>query len=93
MCGASNEDDEGIDHALYQRQRLEPDGDASAQAARTRAFLVRLSGRQMKCTRPVTFPVLLDSLFKLLTMLETLEHYSLAELKEFAHIAKSQFDL
>lgn len=66
---------------------------ASAQAARTRAFLVRLSGRQMKRTRPVTFPALLDGLFKLLTMLETLEQYSLSELKEFAHIAKNQLNL
>jgi hypothetical protein len=65
----------------------------SEDAARTRSFLVRLSGRQMKRTRPVTFPALLDGLFKLLTMLETLEHYSISELKEFALIAKNQIHL
>jgi len=62
-------------------------------ALRTRLFLVRLSGRQMKRARPVTFPALLDGLFTLFTMLETLEHYSLSDLKAFAHVAKNQFHL
>lgn len=62
-------------------------------AIRTRLFLVRLSGRQMKRARPVTFPALLDGLFTLFTMLETLEHYSLSELKAFAQVAKNQFNL
>lgn len=56
-------------------------------AERTRSFLVRLSGRQMKRTRPVTAPALLDGLYKLFAMLETLHHYSLDDLKEFAHFA------
>lgn len=56
-------------------------------AEQTRAFLVRLSGRQMKASRPVTTPALLDGLFKLLAMLHTLEHYSLQELKAFADTA------
>ena len=60
---------------------------------RTRLFLVRLSWRQMKRARPATFPVLLDGLFTWLTMLETLEHYSLSDLKAFAHVAKNQFSL
>lgn len=59
----------------------------------TRLFLVRLSGRQMKRARPVTFPALLDGLFKLFTMLETLEHYSLSDLQAFAKIAKNQLNL
>lgn len=62
-------------------------------AIQTRLFLVRLSGRQMKRARPVTFPALLDGLFKLFTMLETLEHYSLSELKKFAHIAQTHLNL
>lgn len=62
-------------------------------ALRTRLFLVRLSGRQMKRARPVTFPALLDGLFTLFTMIETLEHYSLSDLKAFAHVAKNQFNL
>lgn len=60
---------------------------------RTRQFLVRLSGRQMKQARPVTFPALLDGLYKLFTMLEALEHYSLSDLKAFAQIAKNQINL
>jgi hypothetical protein len=45
-------------------------------ARQTREFLVRLSGRQMKASRPVTLPALLQGLFMLFTRLETLEHYS-----------------
>jgi Transposase DDE domain len=63
------------------------------EAIQTRLFLVRLSGRQMKRGRPVTFPALLDGLFTLFTMLETLEHYSISELKNFAQIAKHHFNL
>lgn len=62
-------------------------------AIQTRLFLVRLSGRQMKRARPVTFPALLAGLFTLFTMLETLEHYSLSELKNFAQIAKNHLNL
>lgn len=65
----------------------------SEDAIETRLFLVRLSGRQMKRARPVTFPALLDGLFTLFTMLETMEHYSLSELKQFAKIAKKQLNL
>ena len=54
---------------------------------RTREFLVRLSGRQMKPTQPITAPALLDGLFKLFVMLETLQQYSLDELQEFADCA------
>ena len=62
-------------------------------AIRARLFLVRLSGRKTKRARPVTFPALLDGLYKLFTMLETLEHYSLSELKEFAQIARNQINI
>ncbi len=66
---------------------------AGRKPKRTREFLVRLSGRQLKRSRPVTIPALLDGLFKLFTMLATLEHYSLSELKAFAKIAKTQLNL
>jgi len=59
-----------------------------AQQAKT--FLVRLSGRQMKRTRPVTPSALLDGLFKLFVMIETLENYTLEELKRFATFALFQ---
>lgn len=68
-------------------------GALGEDALRTRLFLVRLSGRQMKRARPVTFPALLDGLFTLFTILETLEHYSISDLKAFAHVAKNQFNL
>jgi hypothetical protein len=64
-----------------------------ADALNARTFLVRLSGRQMKRAKPVTLPALLDGLFKLFTMLETLEHYSLSDLQHFARIAKNQLNL
>ncbi|QFY43803.1 hypothetical protein F6R98_15180 [Candidatus Methylospira mobilis] len=43
------------------------------QTVRTREFLVRLSGRQMKRTRPVTAPALLDGLFKSFSLWGRLE--------------------
>lgn len=56
-------------------------------AQQARIFLVRLSGRQMKRTQPVTPSALLDGLFKLFVMIETLENYTLDELKRFARFA------
>lgn len=58
-----------------------------AFAEQARTFLVRLSGRQMKRKHPVTPSALLDGLFKLFMMIETLEHYTLDELKQFAKFA------
>jgi hypothetical protein len=60
-------------------------------AAKTRAFLVRLSGRQTKRIRPVTIPALLAGLFTLFTMIETLRLYSPSQLTEFASIASQSF--
>ncbi|MDR0716737.1 MAG: hypothetical protein LBF50_04890, partial [Azoarcus sp.] len=57
----------------------------SASAKETQAFLARLSGRQMKASRPVTMSALLAGVFMLLAMLETLEHYSPAQLRGFAN--------
>lgn len=57
------------------------------QAQDTAAFLVRLSGRQLKRTRPLTAPALLDGLYKLFTMLDVLEHHSIDQLKAFARTA------
>jgi len=52
-----------------------------------RQLLVRLSGRQMKYGVSFTMPALLAGLWTLLTMLETLEHYTLDELRALAHVA------
>ena len=57
-------------------------------AARTcRAFLVRLSGRQLKRGTTDTAPALLAGLFVFLTMLDTLDEYTPDELRAFARIA------
>ena len=50
-------------------------------------FLVRLSGRQMKRSRPVTAPALLAGLHMLVTTLEVLEQYSPAQLRDYARTA------
>lgn len=47
--------------------------------------LVRLSGRQMKRSRPVTEPALLAGLERLLPVLDLLEHYSLGDLRRIIH--------
>lgn len=62
-----------------------------AQAQHTAAFLVRLSGRQMKRTRPLTAAAVLDGLYKLFAMLEVLEHHSVDQLKAFARTAFPQY--
>lgn len=54
---------------------------------RTREFLIRLSGRQMKRQRPATASALLDGLFKLFAMMELLEHHPPDTLREFAQTA------
>ena len=50
-------------------------------------ILVRLSGRQMKRSRPVTEPALLAGLEKLLAVLDVLEHYTIDELRRIIHQA------
>lgn len=61
----------------------------SEKAKKMKAFLVRLSGRQMKRKQPVTASALLDGLFKLYMMIEVLEQYTLDELKDFAKIVQT----
>lgn len=70
-------------HACVLVWRLAREESVSAEEARH--FLVRLSGRQMKASRPITMPALLDGAFKLLAMIELLERYSLDELRTFAN--------
>lgn len=54
------------------------------QADKARQMLVRLSGRQMRHGRKFTLPALLAGLWTLMAMLETLEHYSIDELRQLA---------
>jgi hypothetical protein len=58
--------------------------DDSPQAVELKEIVIRLSGRQMKRKRPHTAPALLAGLWVLLSMLELLEHYDLAELRRLA---------
>jgi hypothetical protein len=54
------------------------------EAQECQRFLVRLSGRQMKRKRPVTAPALLAGLHLLLSMLDVLEQYTPAQLRNYA---------
>lgn len=58
--------------------------DPSPEAAAVRSLLIRLSGRQMKRKHPFTEPALLAGLWVLLVMLDTLEHYTLSDLRKAA---------
>jgi hypothetical protein len=52
-------------------------------AEQTRAFLVRLAGRQMKRKQPITASALLAGMYILFAINETLEHYSPEEITQF----------
>jgi DDE family transposase len=58
--------------------------DDTPQATQLKTILIRLSGRQMKRTRPHTAPALLAGLWVMLSMLALLEHYDLDDLKRHA---------
>jgi hypothetical protein len=59
-------------------------GDPSEEASSARELLIRLSGRQMKRTRPFTEPALLAGLWTLPSMLDVLTHYTIADLRRLA---------
>jgi hypothetical protein len=76
-------------HACALAWALQRATDPDTQA--TAAFVVRLSGRQMKRSQPITASALLAGLYQLFAMLEILEHHSLDELKAHAQLAFPQF--
>ncbi len=55
--------------------------DTSPKATPFKQVLIRMSGRQMKKTRPFTAPALLAGLCSLLAVLETLETIDLQSIK------------
>lgn len=60
------------------------EADASPRAQELKTLLVRLSGRQMKRSKPVTTPALLAGLWVLLSTLDLLEHVSPHHLRQLA---------
>ena len=56
----------------------------SPQAIEIQNFLVRISGRQTKRTKPVTAPALFNGLWLLLSTLTLLEHYDVDQLNQYA---------
>jgi hypothetical protein len=64
--------------------------DKSRDAAELRAFLIKLSGRQMKHKKEFTNPALLAGLWVFLSMLEIMEAYSRVELSSLK-ITTQQF--
>jgi len=61
--------------------------DPSPAAAEARSLLIRLSGRQMKRKRLFTEPALLAGLWVLLSMLDVLDHYTIADLRRAAALS------
>jgi hypothetical protein len=59
------------------------------RADESRQLLVRLSGRQMKRSKPFTMPAMLAGLWTLLAMLQILEQYSLKELQTISNVILS----
>lgn len=57
------------------------------EAVECQKFLVRLSGRQMKRTRPITTSALIAGLHILLPLLDLLEHDTPEQLRTLAHTA------
>jgi hypothetical protein len=72
-------------HACAQAWAIQRATDPATQA--TAAFIVRLSGRQMKRSQPITAAAILAGLYQLFAMIEILEHHSLDELKSHARLA------
>jgi Transposase DDE domain len=58
--------------------------DPSPRAQQLKTLLIRLSGRQMKRTKPVTAPALLAGLWTLLSILNLLEHDNVRHLRQLA---------
>jgi hypothetical protein len=57
-------------------------------AKEIQSFLVKLSGRQMKRSKPVTWSALLAGFWSLLSMLEVIENYSVDELHQFRSLLR-----
>jgi hypothetical protein len=57
------------------------------KAEDARRFLARLSGRQMKRSRPWTMPAMLAGMWNLLAMMAVLDNYNPTELQQLANIA------
>lgn len=65
--------------------------DASPEAADLKRFLIKLSGRLTKRSKPVTHPALLAGLWVFLQLNEVMATYSAEELESYRKIASSFF--
>ncbi|MFO0223973.1 MAG: transposase, partial [Planctomyces sp.] len=63
--------------------------DDSAESTAFKNVLIRLSGRQMKRSKPYTAPALLAGVHTLLSTLATLEQIPLSKLKQMAELLPS----
>ena len=63
--------------------------DESQHVAELRGFLVKLSGRQMRHQKTVTYPALLAGLWVFLSLFELMQSYSPHELERFRKIAQN----
>ncbi|HAT1683915.1 TPA: transposase [Klebsiella oxytoca] len=61
--------------------------DESGDALHLKRFLIGLSGRVTKRSKPITLPALLAGLYVFLQMQEMMNSYTMDELKDFARIA------
>ncbi|HEU4601258.1 MAG TPA: hypothetical protein VFS24_04795, partial [Steroidobacteraceae bacterium] len=78
-------------HACALSWTLMRQSNSDTEAHSAAQFLVRLSGRQMKRTQPITAPALLAGLYQLFATLELLEHHSPDELKALARTAFPEY--
>ena len=65
--------------------------DESPDATKLKTFIIKLSGRLTKRSKPVTHPALLAGLWVFLQLIEVINNYSEEEIKTYKELASSFF--
>ncbi len=65
--------------------------DESSGAKELKTFMIKLSGRLTKRSKPVTHPALLAGLWVFLQLMEMLNNYSTEEIEMYRELASSFF--
>ena len=65
--------------------------DDSSEALELKNFLIKLSGRLMKRSKPVTQPALLAGLWVFLQFIEVINSYTAEEIEMYRELASSFF--